>query len=108
MTTNAYDCGFKDGSCAGYKLAIDDMQSGNKPFTMRKIMGDIYEFDCRMIDGKIVYGFTYRNENTGWNDVFVEFDDDQKAEADKLSAEMDAVRERQSDFLKTIVSHNRG
>jgi hypothetical protein len=100
----SYDSGFKDGSFAGYKLAIDDMKSENKPFMMRKLMGEFYEFDARIIDGNIVYGFVYRNKNTGWNDVFVEFDESQKTEADKLTAEMDLVREKQSEFLKMIVS----
>ncbi len=67
-------------------------------------MGELYVFDCRVINGKTVYGFVYSNENTGWNEVFVEFDEEQKAEAEKLWAEMDAVKDKQTDFLKGIVA----
>jgi len=66
-------------------------------------MGELYEFDCRMIDGRAVYGVVYSNESTGWNEVFVGFDEEQRAEAEKLWAEMDAVKDKQVGFLKGIV-----
>ena len=67
-------------------------------------MGELYEFDCRMIDGRVVHGFVYSNESTGWNEVFVEFDEEQKAEAEKIWAEMDGVKDKQISFLKGIIS----
>ena len=60
-------------------------------------MGDWYGFEIRVIDGREVSGFSYQNENTGWNEVFVEMTDDQKAYANewelrvaKLTKEMES------------------
>lgn len=44
-------------------------------------MGEWYDFEIRVIDGRDVYGFVYSNERTGWGEVFVEMTDDQKAYA---------------------------
>jgi len=40
-------------------------------------MGDYYDFEFKSIDGEVKAGFVYSNENTGWNEVFVEFASDQ-------------------------------
>ena len=40
-------------------------------------MGDYYDFDIRLIDGEEVSGFCYSNANTGWSEVFVQFDEGQ-------------------------------
>lgn len=44
-------------------------------------MGEWYDFEIRVIDGREVSGFVYSNERTGWGEVFVEMTDDQKAYA---------------------------
>lgn len=44
-------------------------------------MGEWYDFEIRVIDGREVSGFVYSNERTGWSEVFVEMTDDQKAYA---------------------------
>lgn len=44
-------------------------------------MGEWYDFEIRVIDGREVSGFVYSNENTGWSEIFVEMTDDQKTYA---------------------------
>ena len=46
-------------------------------------MGDYYEFDCKIIDGKEVYGFVFSNSSTGWNEIFVEFTEEQAEQANE-------------------------
>jgi len=54
-------------------------------------MGDYYEFDIRMIDGKEVSGFCYQSEATGWNEIFVQFTDEQAEQANKHEVKVQAL-----------------
>lgn len=58
-------------------------------------MGEWYDFEIRVVDGREVSGFVYSNERAGWGEVFVEMTDEQKAYANdyhkrsvELSGEM--------------------
>ena len=63
-------------------------------------MGDYYAFDCRIIDGKEVYGFYMQTEATGYNGVFVQFTDEQKKQADEWNAKMEALMQEQESLIK--------
>ena len=62
-------------------------------------MGDWYCFDVKDIDGEIVYGFSYQNEKTGWNEVFVQFDEEQLRVAGELK---DKIANLKSEVESTI------
>lgn len=64
-------------------------------------MGAYYVFDAKEIDGTVVYGFTYQNERSGFNPIFVEFTDEQKIIADDLKIR---IADLEVEIEKTIES----
>ena len=63
-------------------------------------MGDWYCFDAKEIDEEIVYGFTYQNENSGWNPIFVEFTGNQAEIAETLEQHKQNIENRIEDTIK--------
>lgn len=67
-------------------------------------MGDWYEFEIRVIDGKEVSGFCYQNEATGWQEVFVEFTESQKRWAEEWTHNVNEMMEAQKEAIKSWLS----
>ena len=63
-------------------------------------MGEWYEFEIKIVDGREVFGFCYQNENTGWKEIFVEMTADQREVANQLLDEYEAIRQRQRKIIR--------
>lgn len=63
-------------------------------------MNDYYAFDTDEIDGELIDGFTYCNDDTAYSSVFVQFNDDQAAAAADWHMRMDALQEEQTEMIK--------
>lgn len=63
-------------------------------------MGDWYDFDVRLIDGKEISGFCYQNADTGWQEVFVEMTSQQCNEASQIQKEYEELRKKQYKIIK--------
>ena len=67
-------------------------------------MGDFYDFDIRIIDGKEVSGFCYQNESTGWKEVFTEFTESQKRWAGEWVVKSNEIADEQAKAIKSWIS----
>lgn len=67
-------------------------------------MGEYYDFETRLIDDRLVNGFCYCCESTGWNEIFVEFDGDQYERARKINEEVDLAIKKKESFIKSIIN----
>lgn len=63
-------------------------------------MGDWYDFDIRIINGKEVSGFCYCNESTGWQEVFIPMTKEQIAYANQYVKECQILNEKKDKTIK--------
>lgn len=63
-------------------------------------MGEWYDFEIRFIDGREVSGFSYADEDTGWNDIFVEMTEDQCNLANKWQQRATELHDIKMDMIK--------
>ena len=63
-------------------------------------MGDWYDFDIRVVDGKEVSGFCYSNNKTGYQEIFVEFTKKQKKLANKWLDKSDKLMDKKGDMIR--------
>ena len=66
-------------------------------------MGEWYDFEIRVIDGREVSGFVYSNERTEWNEVFVEMTDEQKSYANDHHARSVALHDEMKSTVKSWI-----
>lgn len=73
-------------------------------YERRYKMGDYYEFEIKIIDGLECEGFIYQNENTGWNEIFVQFTGEQEDQANNMMEKFDSLRLQQTALIKSWIS----
>lgn len=66
-------------------------------------MGEWYDFEIRIIDGREVSGFAYSNERTGWNEVFVEMTSEQKSYATNYHYKCVALQDEMKSTVKNWI-----
>lgn len=66
-------------------------------------MGDYYDFETKIIGGKEVSGFVYKNESTGWNEIFVQMTDEQCEIANNFEDRFNKIKEEMRDYIKSVV-----
>lgn len=66
-------------------------------------MGEWYDFEIRIIDGREVHGFEYSNPATGWNPVFVEMTEEQFNDANEWSNKVRSLREEKDSMIKSWI-----
>lgn len=69
-------------------------------------MGDYYDFGFQEVDGYIKSGFVYKNERTGWVEVFVEFTDKQKDLANEWQGKVFDLEDERQSMIKEWVNAN--
>lgn len=67
-------------------------------------MGDWYDFEIKIIDGKEISGFEYSNPDTGWNPVFVEMTEEQCEAANKWSDKVNALYDEKNALIKSWIN----
>ena len=63
-------------------------------------MGDYYEFGFQEVNGYVKAGFIYKNNKTGWNEVFVEFTSEQLDLANELQDKSNAIDVERNEMIK--------
>lgn len=64
------------------------------------IMGDYYDFGFKEVDGYVKAGFIYKNKQTGWNEIFVEFTSDQIDLANEWQDKSNAIDIERNEMIK--------
>lgn len=63
-------------------------------------MGDHYDFGFEEVNGYLKAGFIYKNARTNWNEVFVEFTDEQKDKANEWQGKSFDLEDERSEMIK--------
>ena len=63
-------------------------------------MGEYYDFGFKEIDGHVKAGFFYKNENTGWSEIFVEFTSEQIDMANYWQDKSNALDNERKEMIK--------
>lgn len=64
-------------------------------------MGEYYYFDFQEVDGEVKAGFCYKNEATGWNEIFVEFTQEQLDYANHWQQRSNDLDEERKEVIKS-------
>ena len=63
-------------------------------------MGDYYEFGFQEVNGYVKAGFIYKNNQTGWDEVFVEFTSEQLDLANEWQDKSNAIDSERNEMIK--------
>lgn len=63
-------------------------------------MGDYYDFGFKEVDGYVKAGFIYKNNDTGWSEIFVEFSSDQIDLANQWMDKSNALQDERNKMIK--------
>lgn len=63
-------------------------------------MGDYYDFEIQVIDGKEVPVFVYKNKNTNYEEIVVQLSDSQYELAKKWHKRMDQLSKEKNELIK--------
>lgn len=66
-------------------------------------MGEYYYFDFQEVDGEIKAGFCYKNESTGWNEIFVEFTQEQLNYANDWQQRSNELDDERVEVIKSWI-----